>query len=252
MILTLLICYISLFLLSLRLRDNSIVDIFWWVWFFILTLVTFFFSDRLLVHWIVVILIFLWSTRLSLHIGLRKWKEKKEDPRYARWREEWGTGVYFLIRSFLQVYLLQMFLMLIVATPIFLINTSSGIYTDTMSFFFLVGWSFLALIGLTFEYVADRQLSQFLTMKKPGQIYMWGLYQYSRHPNYFWESVFWLGISCIGVPVSVFSLIGGLMITFLLLKVSGVPLLEARYAGRPEWEAYKSKTSIFIPFPPQK
>ncbi len=110
----------------------------------------------------------------------------------------------------------------------------------------------MAFSGLVFETIADRQLAEFIKTKKPGEIFTAGLYRYSRHPNYFGESVFCLGISLISIQYSYIGLISWMMIIILLLFVSGVPLQEARYAGRPNWEEYKSRTSVFVPLFPKK
>jgi steroid 5-alpha reductase family enzyme len=79
-------------------------------------------------------LVLLWGIRLTSHIGFRKLREGREDPRYAKWRTEWGSGWYFIIRSYLQVFLLQMVLMLIVATPILVVNFSDS---TSLSFSFI-------------------------------------------------------------------------------------------------------------------
>ncbi len=269
-LLTLLISYTLLFLYSLKIRDNSIVDVFWGFGFMIIALISFFQSEHWLPQYILTGLVLLWGIRITSHIGFRKLKEGKEDPRYAKWREEWGSGWYFMIRSFLQVYILQMVLMLVVALPMLVVNLAwssvlsfsageslSGVDPRlsprmTESEVFLIIWSIIALVGLIFETIADLQLKAFLKVKKPGQIFTTWLYRYSRHPNYFGESIFWLGISLISLPYSYIGIIGWITITLLLLFVSGVPLQEARYAGRPEWEKYKKKTSVFIPWFPKK
>lgn len=194
---------------------------------------------------LVTILVLIWGIRLASHIGFRKFLERKEDPRYAKWREEWWNGIYFYIRSFLQVYILQMLLLLVVATAIIIVNLyATVIYNSWITY---IGVS-IALFWLVFESVADRQLAEFIKIKKPGEIFTTGLYQYSRHPNYFGESMFWLGISLISMQYSIIGLISWIVITILLLFVSGVPLQEARYAGRPNWEEYKARTSVFIPW----
>lgn len=211
-------------------------------------------------------LIFLWGIRLVSHIGLRKWHEKKEDARYATWREEWGSGWYFIVRSFLQIYLLQMVLLFVIALPVLIVNR--GIFTadifrlptdlidEDMLLFIIpaiwIIWVLFSIIGLIVEIIADRQLATFLKIKKPWEIFTRWLYKYSRHPNYFGESVFWLGISLISLPFSYIGFISWISITILLLFVSGVPLQEARYAGRMNWEVYKAKTSVFIPWFPKK
>jgi steroid 5-alpha reductase family enzyme len=141
--------------------------------------------------------------------------------------------------------------MVIIAMPIIIINTSSWDELMGVSpfwFIFSLAWMIIAPFGLIFETIADRQLATFLKIKKPGEIFTSGLYRYSRHPNYFGESMFWLGISCISVPYTIIWLISWVMITILLLFVSGVPIQEARYVGRPNWEEYKARTSVFIPW----
>lgn len=244
-LLILLISYILLFLLSIRLKDNSIVDVFWSIGFMITAVVTYIEWIQGLVQSLVTILVLIWGIRLSSHIGFRKLLERKEDPRYAKWREEWWNGWYFYIRSFLQVYILQMILLLVVAIAIIIVNLYGTVnYNSWITY---IGVS-VALFGLIFESIADRQLAEFIKTKKPGEIFISGLYRYSRHPNYFGESMFWLGISLIAIQYSYFGLISWIVITILLLFVSGVPLQEARYAGRPNWEEYKARTSVFVPW----
>ncbi len=252
---TLFISYLLLFLYSLKVKDNSIVDVFWGFGFMIIALLSFFQSEQSFTQYLMTGLVLVWWIRLTSHIGFRKIREWKEDPRYAKWREEWGSGWYFIIRSFFQVYILQMILMLIVAIPILVVNLSSmddlmGVNKEIFIFSFL--WTFLAFFWLIFETVADMQLKEFLKIKKPGQIFTSGLYRYSRHPNYFGESMFWLGVSFIALPYSFLAILWWVVITVLLLFVSWVPLQEARYAGRGEWEEYKKKTSVFVPWFPKK
>lgn len=262
---TLIISYTLLFLYSLKIKDNSIVDVFWGFGFMIIAGISFLQSEKMIPQILITTLVFLWGIRLTSHIGFRKLREGKEDPRYAKWREEWGSGWYFIVRSFLQVYMLQMVLMLVVALPILLVNENIRFFPydfypissdmgDGLALYLLIFliWDILALSGLIFEAIADLQLKAFLKIKKPGQIFTTWLYRYSRHPNYFGESVFWLWISLISLQYSYLGLIGWIVITCLLLFVSGVPLQESRYAWRPEWEEYKAKTSVFIPWCPKK
>jgi steroid 5-alpha reductase family enzyme len=154
-----------------------------------------------------------------------------------------------------------MILMLVVATAILVVNLP---YIDTPEWFLVwweisyrIWWSMIlgilfALFWLIFETIADRQLAEFVKTKKPGEIFTTWLYRYSRHPNYFWESMFWLGVSLIGIVYAWVAIVWWVAITCLLLFVSGVPMQEARYTGRPEWEEYKSRTSVFVPWWPSK
>lgn len=118
------------------------------------------------------------------------------------------------------------------------------------NFLGLVIW----LIGFFFEAVGDAQLSEFLkNPKNKGKIIQTGLWRYTRHPNYFGEVAQWWGIWLItlGIPLGWFGIIGPLTITVLILFVSGVPLLEKKYQGRADFEAYKKQTSVFFPLPPK-
>lgn len=245
----LLFLYVLLFLLSIKIQDNSIVDIFWGIGFMIVAILSYQqwiqeSPQKLLTLWVC-----LWGIRITSHIGRRKFQYNHEDPRYAKWRTEWKGVWYFYIRSFFQVYLLQMLLLCIIAIPIFLVNLSPE--SKELGILSILGiW--ISLAGIVFEMIADIQLTKFIKTKKTGQIFMGWLYRYSRHPNYFGESIFWLGIGIMSISYSYFGIIGWIVITYLLLYVSGVPLQEAKYRGQSEWEAYKKKTNVFIPWFPKK
>jgi len=185
--------------------------------------------------------------RLSLHVYLRN-RGKPEDARYRAWRQEWGKNAN--IRSFLQVFLLQGLLLLIISLPVTsVIMAGSSAFTlwDAAGLFI---WA----MGFLFEAIGDWQLLRF--KKDPahkGRIIKTGLWRFSRHPNYFGEVTLWWGIYLIALssgaswPV----VIGPLTITFLILKVSGIPMLEKKYEGNPEFEAYRRRTSAFFPLPPK-
>jgi steroid 5-alpha reductase family enzyme len=110
-------------------------------------------------------------------------------------------------------------------------------------------------VGFGFEAVSDYQLMQFKAEpENKGKIMQYGLWKYSRHPNYFGESLLWWGIFITSISAGHWwiSIISPMVITFLLLRVSGVALLEKKYKGNAEFQAYAKRTSAFIPLPPKQ
>lgn len=237
--------YIILFLLSIKLKDNSIVDIFWWIWFIIISIYLFLNNSNIEIEKIIIlILISIWWLRLSYYIFRRKLKEKKEDPRYELWRKSWK---YFYLRSFFQVFILQMLLMFVISLPIFYIFS-----WDKLDLNLTILGIFISTIWLILEIVSDFQVKQFINKYgKINKVFTWWLYKYSRNPNYFWESTFWLWLSIIWASINLLSFIWFLVITFLLLFVSWVPLKEKRQEKKENWLDYKSKTNKFIPWFPK-
>ena len=237
--------YICIFALSIYLSDNSIVDIFWWTWFIIMSLILIIQNESYsLAHIIVWGLIWIWGTRLTYFIARRKIKHKWEDFRYANWRKQWK---FFFLRSFFQVYILQMLLMFVIALPFFFIFSNNLEF----NFIYFLGIS-ISIIWLAIEILADYQVSQFIkTNTKPWMVFTWGLYKYSRNPNYFWESTFWLGLSIVWSMIHPISILSYITITFLLLFVSWVPMKEKRQSMKANRKEYKRKTSLFIPWFPK-
>ncbi|MBS1272391.1 MAG: hypothetical protein MAGBODY4_01536 [Candidatus Marinimicrobia bacterium] len=187
-----------------------------------------------------------WGARLSLHIYLRN-RQKQEDFRYRNWRENWGST--FVLRSYFQVFLLQGSLMIIFSLPVILINFQDNRGFSVFTWIGMVIW----LFGFLWEAIADYQLRRFKrTRKLSGEIMTEGLWKYSRHPNYFGESVAWWGIWIMALSVAWgwVTFISPLLLTFFLLKVSGVPMLEKKYEDHPEYQKYRSRTNTFIPGPP--
>ncbi|MBM3204878.1 DUF1295 domain-containing protein, partial [Candidatus Uhrbacteria bacterium] len=139
------------------------------------------------------------------------------------------------------------FLFLIVM-PVLLINKHAGGSLGLLDFVGVAVW----LLGFYFEAVGDAQLARFI--KDPankGKLMQSGLWAYTRHPNYFGEVTQWWGIwlVALSVPNSLFAMIGPLTITFLILKVSGIPMLEKKMAEHPDFAEYKRRVSVFIPMP---
>lgn len=237
--------YIFLFFLSIKKLDNSIVDIFWWTGFVIIAIYFYFLNkDYSINKSLVLILIVFWWIRLSYYILKRKLKEKSEDPRYAIWRKSWK---YFYIRSFFQVYIVQMLLMFLIATTIYFI------FLWNINSYLFILWFTISIIWLIFEIFSDLQVKSYIEKNwKTNEVFTWWLYKYSRNPNYFWESMFWLWLAIIWSSTSLWSFLWYFVITFLLLFVSWIPLKEKRQETKINWKIYKSKTNKFIPWLPKK
>ena len=161
-----------------------------------------------------------------------------------------SVGEMVLCRSYAQVYLLQGFLLFLVASPVLLINGSVATGLGMLDALGMAVW----LVGFSFEAVGDAQLARFI--KDPvnkGKLMQGGLWAYTRHPNYFGEVTQWWGLwlVALSVPGGWLGIIGPMTITFLILKVSGVPMLERKMQEHPEFAAYERRVSMFIPLPPR-
>ncbi len=241
LLITLSVSYIILFLLSVYLRDNSIADVFWGFGFVLIAWISYSLSDTSTIQLILTILVTAWWVRLTLHIGSKKFWKKWEDPRYVRWRESWK---YFYTRSFFQVYVFQGFLMLLIAFPLYAhLFFEADIFVSKI----LLLWGYIALFWLIYETVADIELKQFVKTKKPWEILTWGLRKFHRYPQYFWESLFWFGICIIASAYTPLVFISWGIITFLLVKVSGIPLQEVRYKDNESYQDYANSTPVFFP-----
>ena len=236
-----------MFIVGLKARDNSLVDIAYGPAFVFACWGTWFFSGELILHFrilLLLVLLTLWGLRLGLHIGLRH-RGQGEDFRYRKFREDWGDTIIW--RSFLQIYMLQGVVVLVVASPILLTIGAPG---GALAWSDLLGIVLFSL-GFFFETISDRQLTVFKRDgANKGKIIMHGLWRYSRHPNYFGEAILWWGIFLVGLagPYGLYGLISPLTIAFLVLKVSGIPMLEVKYQGNAEFEAYKARTNAFFPW----
>jgi steroid 5-alpha reductase family enzyme len=247
-ILTVLITVLSymlvLFLLAQLLNNNSIVDIAWGFGFVLVTGVLFLFNPVIYPAKIIVMLFTLvWGLRLSLHILKRNFG-KPEDFRYAQWRKDWGKS--FIIKSFLYVFMTQGAFMLIISASIILVMHSPSRPFNLLDLAGVI----VFLVGFGFESIGDAQLARHV--KNPlnkGKLMTRGLWKYTRHPNYFGEAAMWWGLFLLALsgPFGWAALISPLTINYLLLFVSGVPLLEKKYAGRHDFEEYKKNTPKFLP-----
>jgi len=235
------------FIVSLIKKRNDVADIAWGLGFVVIAWSSFIFGSQDLKAIVVNILVTVWGLRLAIHIYKRN-SRKGEDSRYVEWRNQWKN---FFVRSYLQVFMLQGLFLFLIVQPVILINLSDKLSFGATEILGILVW----FIGLYFEAVADQQLKVFISdPNNKGKVMDRGLWKFSRHPNYFGEVVMWWGLFLVALPSNygILTIIGPITITLLILFVSGVPLLEKKYAGRPEYEEYKRKTSIFIPLPPKK
>ena len=236
-------------------KDNSIIDIAYGPIFIVTALILgglASFTSPLAPHAVAMIfLICIWGARLGLRIYSKN-RNKGEDFRYATWRKEWLThGVfYFYVRSYLQIFILQGLVISIVLLPVIFTVQNQGPLI-MLSFIGIFIW----VVGFLFESIGDSQLDAFIKDKNPKKdtIMKTGLWRYTRHPNYFGESSQWWGIAFIAFSATGNALVflSPFLITYLLLYVSGIPMLEKKWAGILEWEIYKGKTSPFLPLPPR-
>lgn len=245
-----LLIYMSFwFVISILKKRNDIADVAWGLGFVLLAWISYLISvDFNLRGLLVGVLVTIWGLRLAWHIYMRN-KGKTEDYRYLAWRKQWGK--YFFIRSYFQVYILQGIFLFLIILPVIFINKNTSQGINILDIMGVLVW----LVGFFFEAIGDAQLSRFI--KDPnnkGKLMQSGLWQYTRHPNYFGEVTGWWGIWLIALSVSYgwLSIIGPLTITILILKVSGIPLLEKKMEENPEFTEYKKRTSVFFPLLPKK
>jgi len=230
------------FLIAQWRRDNSIVDISYGMTYALLALGVYYLYPN---TWTLATLVMvgLWGMRLSWHIGQRN-IGKGEDWRYRKWRAEWGDKV--VVTAFFRVFMLQGFLIWLIAMPIMAI--ARGISDSPSWTLVSVGVS-VWLLGFIYELVADYQLDSFLKNRKPHErIYQGGLWKYSRHPNYFGELLVWWGICiwAIGLTGSWWLVISPSIISLVIIFISA-PMIEQKHKGETVYETYYQNSSSIFP-----
>ncbi len=239
---------ICLWLASLWIKNTSIVDMFWGMLFVGLAWGYVYTSPIATPRgFLIAFLVSLWGLRLSWHLAKRNgWQH--EDHRYVAMRQRHGKHWPWL--SLFVVFFLQGLIALIVALPIY----SASNIAASWNIYDAIGL-LLFIVGLLFEIIADHQLKVFkhdpqnrgLTMKT-------GLWRYSRHPNYFGDALLWWGLFLLGGAATGawWNIISPILMTFLLMQVSGVPLTEQRMKKtRPDFSDYAACTSSFFPWFPK-
>jgi steroid 5-alpha reductase family enzyme len=243
-----------MWIVSLILKNASIVDIFWgtgfaisaWVYHLLTPTPS---GDLALRKWLLGILVTIWGLRLSFYILWRNWG-KPEDFRYRKWREENGKRWWWF--SFFQVFLLQGFLMWVISAP--LLAAQIGATPPRLGLFDVLAL-FLWLIGFFFEAVGDLQLARFKAdPANKGRVLDRGVWRYTRHPNYFGDAAQWWAYYLLSLAAGGWwAIFGPIIMNLLLLRVSGVALLEKTLKEtKPQYRAYIESTSAFIPWFPKK
>ncbi len=237
-------------LVSLRLRDASIADVFWGPGFALVGVLSAAISRPSGRGVLLAALTCIWGVRLALHIGARWRKKKEEDRRYQAMRAGWGDR--FPLASLFTVFLLQGALLWVVSLPL---QVGAALGAERPLGLLDAAGVLLFGVGLGFEAVGDAQLARFLSdPASRGRVMETGLWRYTRHPNYFGDALLWWGLGLVGAATGAYwCLLGPALMTFLLVRVSGVSLLEKDIAGRrPEYVAYMRRTSPFLPMPPSR
>ena len=241
---------IILWLVSLALKNSSIVDIFWGAGFVLSAWVYFALTPDgfMLRKLLITILSTIWGLRLSLYILWRN-AGKGEDFRYQAWRKEAGAAWWW--RSFFKVFLLQGILMWIISAPLLAAQFRSA--PDRLTCLDFTGAA-LWLVGFYFEAVGDLQLARFkANPTNKGKIMDHGVWGLTRHPNYFGDAAQWWGYYLIAASAGgLWTIFSPVLMTLFLLRVSGVTLLEKTLTARPGYEEYIRTTSAFIPWFPKK
>ena len=240
----------TLYLIAQKIKDNSIVDIGWGFGFVIISVTSLIVSENMTARALLVgLLVALWGIRLGTYLWIRA-SGKPEDFRYANFRKQWGEKVKII--AFFRVFMLQGTIMLLISFPI--VKVMAHNTTENLDIFAVVGL-IIWLIGYFFQVVGDAQLASFKKKRaSKEQVLTTGLWKYTRHPNYFGEACMWWGIAIVVLPVphGFWGILSALFMNTLLLKVSGVPFLDRRYASNASYQQYKRTTNRFIPWFPKR
>ncbi len=242
-----------MFLVSRVLKRTDIVDAAWGPAFVVAAFAAFVINPYELhvglnSQTLVTLLVTAWAARLSFVIT-RRLINKPEDKRYVDLRKQWKGNES--VNTFLRIFVVQAALACVISSAVVHINLSMPAILGVFACVGLLVW----VIGFSFETIGDWQLKRFLSdPKNKGKLMTSGLWKYTRHPNYFGEATMWWGIFIIalGTPYGWLGIITPVVITYLLLFVSGVPMTERAFKAKPGWATYKKQTSKFLPLPPKR
>ena len=240
------------FVISGLLKRTDIIDIAWGLIFIVIAAASWLLNSNPVetgwnIQTIVTGLVLLWGLRLSTTLFMRI-ASHPEDKRYVELREKWqGNRV---INTYIRIFITQGLLAAVISAAVVIVLVSPLQRPDVYTYIGVCIW----LVGFLFETIGDWQLKRFAGDKKnKDELLTSGLWRYTRHPNYFGEATMWWGIFIIALSTQFgwIGIISPVIITFLLLFVSGVPMAEKALSKRHGWKAYKARTSKFVPMPPR-
>ena len=234
---------IIFWIVSLIINDVSIVDSLWSLMFIFCSVISLLFIDTLQIKQLLVfIMVLLWGLRLSAYVTIRNWG-KEEDQRYQDIRS--NNQPFFGLKSLYIVFGLQAFLAWVISMPLFIIMSN----TDPINYIGVLG-ILLWVVGFFFESIGDYQLYLFKSNPiNKGKLLKYGLWKYTRHPNYFGDACIWWGFYIIALSNGGWwSIYSPILMNFLLLKFSGAALLEKhmnkKHLG---YDSYIASTNVFFP-----
>ena len=249
--LIILVLLILLWVVSVFIKNVSIVDLFWGFGFVVInTLYVLSSSEVTARQLLVLVLVSVWGLRLSVYLAWRN-IGKAEDFRYQEFRRKYGPERYWWF-SFFQTFLLQGVLMMLISTP--LLGANFGEQNSRLQWLDYAG-ILVWIIGFSFEAGGDFQLARFKSNpQNKGKVLNTGFWKYTRHPNYFGDSAVWWSYALFSIAAGSYWLsLGSVLMTLLIIKVSGVALLEKSLTStKPQYSEYIRRTNAFLPWFPKK
>ncbi len=246
-------CVLILWMISIPLRDVSIIDMAFAVILFLVTTTSYTLgeipSGR---KQFILALVGIWALRITWHLVRRNWGHG-EDARYSKLRSWVDDDRAFVWLSLRKVFLLQGIVLWLVSLPV-----QAAMFLDTPLELGWIGYvgAFICGAGIVLEAIADNQLTRFRAEPlNAGTVLKSGLWRYSRHPNYFGELCVWWGLFVIACenPLGYYTIIGPIAYTYLIVKVTGQRTLDKKLAReKPDYAAYMQATNGLIPGPPRK
>ncbi|MDB4170589.1 DUF1295 domain-containing protein [Polaribacter sp.] len=240
-----------LWIWSVFIKNASIIDVFWGLGFVSLNVFYASMSGNLTARKLLVLsLVTIWGLRLAIYLAYRNYG-KGEDFRYQEFRKNFGPNRYWWV-SFFQTFLLQAALIMIISLPLLGIHTSTNSGAlNALDYLGIFVWT----VGFIFEAGGDYQLMRFQrNLNNKGKVLDRGFWKYTRHPNYFGDAAVWWSYAIFSIASeSYWQIIGAMIMTLLIIKVSGVSLLEKTLKDtKPLYRDYIKKTNSFLPWFPKK